>query len=107
MIQQPHNTVLFNIAAYTVMKLSVAEGKRIYSYIEEIMNGDGLYEGASKETILEAYYNQHSPSGVWTWVDLIAEVPPSGVRSWVDLIAELQTELESETISSGPWAVQS
>ena len=90
MIQQPHNTVLFNIAAYTVMKLSVAEGKRIYSYIEEIMNGDGLYEGASKETILEAYYNQHSPNGVWTWADLIAE---------------LQTELDSESVSSGPWAV--
>jgi hypothetical protein len=89
MIQQPHNTVLFNIAAYTVMQLSVAEGKRIYSYIEEIMNGDGLYEGASKETILEAYYNQHSPSGVWTWVDLIAE---------------LQTEMGSEEIYSS-WAI--
>ena len=91
MIQQPHNTVLFNIAAYTIMKLSVAEGKRIYSYIEEIMNGDGLYEGASKETILEAYHNQHNPFGNLTWADLIAE---------------LQTELESEPISSGPWAVQ-
>lgn len=72
-IQQPHHTVLFNIAAYTVMKLSVAEGKRIYSYIEEIMNGDGLYEGASKETILEAYHNQSNPCNTWTWVDLIAE----------------------------------
>ena len=71
------------------MQLSVAEGKRIYSYIEEIMNGDGLYEGASKETILEAYYNQHSPNGVWTWADLIAE---------------LQTELDSENICSS-WAI--
>jgi hypothetical protein len=90
MKQYPHHTVLFNIAAYTVMKLSVAEGKRIYSYIEEIMNGDGLYEGASKETILEAYHNQSNPCNTWTWVDLIAE---------------LQTELDSEPISSGPWSV--
>ena len=92
MIQQPHHTVLFNIAAYTVMQLPIAEGKRIYSYIEEIMNGDGLYEGASKETILEAYHSQHNPHNIWTWADLIAE---------------LQTELDSEPISSGPWAVQS
>ena len=89
MIQQPHNTVLFNIAAYTVMQLSVAEGKRIYSYIEEIMNGDGLYEGASKETILEAYHNQHNPFND---------------RTWADLIAELQTDMGSEEICSS-WAI--
>ena len=88
-IQQPHHTVLFNIAAYTVLKLSIAEGKRIYNYIEEIMNGDGLYEGATKETILEAYHDQHN-AGPWTWIELIQE---------------LRTELDSEPITSGPWAV--
>jgi hypothetical protein len=73
MKQYPRHTVLFNIATYTVTKLSVAEGKRIYAYIEEVMNGDGLYEGASKESILEAYYNQHNPFNNLTWVELIAE----------------------------------
>jgi hypothetical protein len=89
-LQPPHHTVLFNVAAYTVLKLSVAEGKRIYNYIEEIMNGDGLYKGATKETILEAYHDQYN-AGPWTWVELIQE---------------LQTELDSEPITSGPWAVR-
>ena len=83
------HTALFNIAAYTVMQLSVAEGKRIYSYIEEVMNGDGLYEGASKETILEAYDSQHNPFND---------------RTWIDLIAELLTEMGSEEICSS-WAI--
>jgi len=86
--QYPHHTVLFNIGAYTVLKLSVAEGKRIYAYLEEIMNGDGLYEGATKETILEAYHNQYNPHNIWTWAALIGE---------------LQTEMLSEPITSS-WA---
>jgi hypothetical protein len=71
--QQPHHTILFNIAAYTLMHLSVAEGKEVYAHIEEVINGDGLYEGASKETILEAYHSIYNPYDVWTWRDLIAE----------------------------------
>jgi len=92
MKQYPHHTVMFNVAAYTRLGLSVEEGQQIYNYIEEIMNGDGLYEGASKDQILEAYYNQQNPFDAWTWVELIQE---------------LKTELDSEPISSGPWAVQS
>lgn len=88
MKQYPRHTALFNIAAYTVMQLPIAEGKRIYAYLEEVMNGDGLYEGASKETILEAYHNQHNPYNIWTWADLIAE---------------LQTDMASEPITSC-WA---
>ena len=86
--QYPHHTVLFNIGAYTVLQLSVAEGKRIYAYIEEVMNGDGLYEGATKETILEAYHNQVNPLNMWTWAAIIGE---------------LQTEMASEPLTSS-WA---
>jgi hypothetical protein len=88
MKQYPHNTVLFNVAAYTVLQLSVAEAKRVYSYIEEVMNGDGLYEGASKETILEAYHNQYNPYNAWTWAALIGEC---------------QTDMASEPLTSS-WA---
>ena len=88
--QYPHHTVLFNIAAYNRLQLPFAEGKRIYNYIEEIVNGDELYDDPSKETILEAYHNQYNV-GPWTWVELIME---------------LMTEMDSEPITSGPWAVQ-
>ena len=79
------HTSLFNIAAHTVMKLSVAEAEQVYAYIEEVMNGDGLYEGFDKEGILEAYHNQYNN---WTWVELIAEA---------------QTDMLSEPITSS-WA---
>ena len=82
------HTALFNIAAHTVMKLSVTEAEQVYAYIEEVMNGDGLYEGFDKEGILEAYYDQHSVGGVWTWIELIAEA---------------QTDMLSEPITSS-WA---
>ena len=72
--QYPHHTILFNVAAYTCLGLKVTEGKEVYNYIEEVMNGDGLYEGASKETILEAYHDQHNPFNQQTWKELILEV---------------------------------
>lgn len=80
-----HHTTLFNIAAYTVLKLSVTEAEQVYAYIEEVMNGDGLYEGFDKEGILEAYYDQHSVGGVWTWKELILEA---------------QTDMASEPLTS-------
>jgi hypothetical protein len=67
----PHHTVLFNIAALTMLHLSNHELKQIYAIIEDTMNGDGLYEGADKETILEAYDQQENPFGQLTWIDLI------------------------------------
>ena len=67
------------------MKLSVTEAEQVYAYIEEVMNGDGLYEGFDKEGILEAYHNQYNN---WTWVELIAEA---------------QTDMLSEPITSS-WA---
>ena len=82
------HTALFNIAAYNVLQLSVAEAKNVYSYIEEVMNGDGLYEGFDKEGILEAYHNQHNPLNIWTWAALIGEA---------------QTDMLSEPITSS-WA---
>ena len=82
------HTALFNIAAYNVLQLSVAEAKNVYSYIEEVMNGDGLYEGFDKEGILEAYHNQHNPHNIWTWAALIGEA---------------QTDMLSEPITSS-WA---
>jgi len=82
------HTALFNIAAYNVLQLSVAEAKNVYSYIEEVMNGDGLYEGFDKEGILEAYHNQYNPHNIWTWAALIGEA---------------QTDMLSEPITSS-WA---
>jgi hypothetical protein len=67
----PHHTVLFNVAALTMLHLSIHELKQIYAIIEDTMNGDGLYEGADKETILEAYDQQENPFGQFTWIDLI------------------------------------
>jgi hypothetical protein len=55
--QAPHHTVLFNIAAYTLIGLTPEDKKKVYEHIEGVMNGDGLYEGASKETILQAYHD--------------------------------------------------
>jgi hypothetical protein len=70
-LHAPHHTVLFNIAALTMLHLSNHELKQIYAIIEDTMNGDGLYEGADKETILEAYDQQENPFGQFTWIDLI------------------------------------
>ena len=52
----PHHNILFNAAAYTKIGLTSEDGAKVYEYIEEVMNGDGLYEGAERETILEAYH---------------------------------------------------
>jgi hypothetical protein len=75
-----HYTILFNIAGLTAMGLSVETHKKVYSYIEEVMNGDGLYEGASKETILEAYYDQEMAEAFGeTWVHLIKRILEEGI----------------------------
>jgi hypothetical protein len=55
--QAPHHTILFNIAAYTLIGLTPEDKHKVYAEIESTMNGDGLYEGASKETILQAYHD--------------------------------------------------
>ena len=73
-----HHTILFNVAAYTVLKLSKSQAHKLYQIIEDTMNGDDLYEGADRETILEAYFNQNidptSPEPMWT--DLLKELLP-------------------------------
>lgn len=74
LIRQLPNTILFNIACYTVLGMTKNEAQVIYDEIENWMNGDGLYEGCDKEAILEAYYDQHSVGGHWTWVDLVREL---------------------------------
>jgi len=73
--QAPKHTILFNVAGLTEIKLSVEDHDKVYSYIEEVMNGDGLYEGASKESILEAYYDQEL-SHIYglNWVDHISTI---------------------------------
>ena len=55
--QAPHHTVLFNVAAYTMIGLTPEDKHKVYDHIECVINGDGLYEGASKETILQAYHD--------------------------------------------------
>jgi hypothetical protein len=51
------HTILFNVAGLTNIQLSEEDHNKVYDYIEELINGDGLYEEASKETILEAYHD--------------------------------------------------
>ena len=73
--QAPHHTVLFNIAGLTLIKMTIEDLKEVYSVIEYTMNGDGLYEDASKETILQAYYDQEMAQlyGM-NWVNLISDI---------------------------------
>jgi len=73
--QAPHHIVLFNIAAYTLIGLTPEDKRKVYDYIESTMNGDGLYEGATKETILEAYHDlQMGDVYGLNWVDHISTI---------------------------------
>jgi hypothetical protein len=68
------NTILFNVASRTCLKLSPKKEERVLGYIYNVMNGDGLYDNASKEVILEAYMDQESGGRPdVTWAHLIAE----------------------------------
>ena len=57
------------------LKLSLTHTMAIMQDIIDTMNGDGLYEGASTEVILEAFYNQECSDayGV-TWTDHITNL---------------------------------
>jgi hypothetical protein len=71
------HTILFNIASRTVLGLTPVVERKVLAYINDTMNGDNLYEGASQEIILEAYCDQHSvPWQKDTWVELIQEILP-------------------------------
>jgi hypothetical protein len=74
-LQAPHHTVLFNIAGLTLIKMTIEDLDEVYSVIEDTINGDGLYEDANKETILEAYYDQELAEvyGL-NWVNLISGI---------------------------------
>jgi len=68
------NTILFNVASRTCLKLSPKKEERVLGYIYNVMNGDGLYDNASREVILEAYFNQEQGGRPdVTWAHLIAE----------------------------------
>lgn len=67
------NTILFNIAARTCLKLKPRDEKRVKDYIMAVMNGDGLYDNASEEVILEAYFNQNRVGHDTTWAHLIVD----------------------------------
>ena len=75
-MKQPHHTVLFNIAGLTLIHLSVSDLKKVYNYIEETMNGDGLYgKNPEKEILLEAYYDQEMSDHLGlNWVDHISVI---------------------------------
>jgi hypothetical protein len=73
--QAPHHSVLFNIAAYTLIGLTPEDKHKVYAEIESTMNGDGLYEGASKETILQGYHDlQMGDVYGLNWVDHITHI---------------------------------
>lgn len=68
------HTILFNIASRTCMKLPPKMERKVRAYIMNVMNGDGLYDNASEETILEAYMEQERGGRPdVTWAHLIAE----------------------------------
>ena len=74
-IQAPHNIVLFNIASRTLIGLTPEDERKVYAQIESTMNGDGLYEGASKETILQAYHDLEMGDAYGLdWVDHITHI---------------------------------
>lgn len=64
------HTELFNIAARNVLRLTPKEEQGVRDHIENVMNGDGLYEGSSFETILEAFHDQEAMPQE-TWAELI------------------------------------
>ena len=76
------HTILFHIACRNVCQMSPELETKVYDLIEDWCNGDGLYEGASKEVILDAYFHQHKPLP-WeterevTWVDLVRDLVDS------------------------------
>jgi hypothetical protein len=73
--QAPHHTILFNVAAYTMIGLTPEDKKKVYEHIECVMNGDGLYDGATKETILEAYHDlQMGDVYGLNWVNHISSI---------------------------------
>lgn len=75
MTQTPHHTILFNIAGLTLIKMTIEDLNEVYSIIEDTMNGDGLYEGANKETILEAYHSlQMGEVYGLNWVNHISSI---------------------------------
>lgn len=73
--QAPHNIVLFNIASRTLIGLTPEDERKVYAQIESTMNGDGLYEGATKETILQAYHDlQMGDAYGLDWVNHISTI---------------------------------
>lgn len=71
----PHHIILFNIASRTRIGLTSEDERKVYDHIESTMNGDGLYEGASKETILQAYHDLEMGDVYGLdWVDHITHI---------------------------------
>jgi hypothetical protein len=83
-MQTPNHTILFNISCFTLRKLTAKQAKAVLAYIIDTMNGDGIYgEDATKETLLEAYYSQHSRA-----------VPWEGERLWPELIDDILADIQ-------------
>jgi len=73
--QYPHHTILFNVAAYTSIGLSKEDYTKVYDHIECTINGDNLYDGATRETILQAYHDiELSDFYGFNWVDHITHI---------------------------------
>jgi hypothetical protein len=73
--QAPHNIILFHTASRTLIGLTPEDERKVYAEIESTMNGDGLYEGASKETILQAYHDLEMGDVYgYNWVDHITHI---------------------------------
>jgi len=73
--QAPRNIILFHTASRTLIGLTPEDERKVYAEIECTINGDGLYEGASKETILQAYHDLEMGDVYGLdWVDHITHI---------------------------------
>ncbi len=73
--QAPRNIILFHTASRTLIGLTPEDERKVYAEIECTINGDGLYEGASKETILQAYHDLEMGDVYgYDWVDHITHI---------------------------------
>ena len=75
LLQAQRNIILFLTASRTLIGLTPEDERKVYAEIESTMNGDGLYEGASKETILQAYHDLEMGDVYGLdWVDHITHI---------------------------------
>lgn len=69
------NTILFNIAGLTLIKLSFEDHGKVYKHIVDDVSKYGEIKGADREYFLTSYYeDQMAEHFGLNWVDLISVI---------------------------------